>query len=128
MLLLFVLAVAAIVAVLNLVGVAIYIWLSPKTLYSANLFAEVPRYVYGWSTAVILAVIAGGTTYRLYQLSGGGLAVASMVGARYIKRDTAEHSEGQLLNVVGEMELSSVYSVLIVFVIGDQVTINDLHD
>ena len=71
MLLLFVLAVAAIVAVLNLVGVAIYIWLSPKTLYSANLFAEVPRYVYGWSTAVILAVIAGGTTYRLYQLSGG---------------------------------------------------------
>ena len=99
MLLLFVLAVAAIVAVLNLVGVAIYIWLSPKTLYSANLFAEVPRYVYGWSTAVILAVIAGGTTYRLYQLSGGGLAVASMVGARYIKRDTAEPSERKPVKV-----------------------------
>ena len=124
MLLLFVLAVAAIVAVLNLVGVAIYIWLSPKTLYSANLFAEVPRYVYGWSTAVILAVIAGGTTYRLYQLSGGGLAVASMVGARYIKRDTAEPSERKLLNVVEEMALASGVAVPLVFVMDDQHTIN----
>jgi len=124
MLLLFAIAVAAIVAVLNLVGVAIYLWLSPKTLYSANVFAEVPRYVYGWSTAVILAVIAGGTAYRLYQLSGGGLAVASMVGARYMKRDTAEPSERKLLNVVEEMALASGVAVPLVFVMDDQHTIN----
>jgi len=45
MLVLFALAVVAIVTVLNLVGVAIYIWLSPRTLYSANVFAVVPHYV-----------------------------------------------------------------------------------
>src|SRR5437773_1313501 len=125
MLILFVLAVAAIVAVLDLVGVAIYIWIfDPPILYSSNLLQAVPHRVYGWSTAVILGVIAWGTGRRLYQLSGGGVAVADMIGARHMKRDTAEPSERKLLNVVEEMALASGVAVPLVFVMDDQHTIN----
>src|SRR5882672_10147658 len=125
MLLLFVLAVAAIVAVLNLVGVAVYIWIfDPPILYERNLLQAVPRHVYGWSTAVILGVIAWGTGRRLYQLSGGGVAVADMIGARHMKRDTGEASERRLLNVVEEMALASGIAVPLVFVMDDQHTIN----
>src|SRR5882672_1374805 len=125
MLLLFVLAVAAIVAVLNLVGVAVYIWIfDPPILYERNLLQAVPRHVYGWSTAVILGVIAWGTGRRLYQLSGGGVAVADMIGARHMKRDTGAPAERRLLNVVEEMALASGISVPLVFVMDDQHTIN----
>src|SRR5882724_1066480 len=125
MLLLFVLAVAAIVAVLNLVGVVVYIWIfDPPILYERNLLQAVPRHVYGWSTAVILGVIAWGTGRRLYQLSGGGVAVADMIGARHMKRDTGEPSERRLLNVVEEMALASGIAVPLVFVMDDQHTIN----
>src|SRR5437773_1914501 len=125
MLILFVLAVAAIVAVLDLVGVAIYIWIfDPPILYSSNLLQAVPHRVYGWSTAVILGVIAWGTGRRFYQLSGGGVAVADMIGARHMKRDTGEPSERRLLNVVEEMALASGIAVPSVRVMDDQRTIN----
>jgi Zn-dependent protease with chaperone function len=125
MLLLFALAVAAIVAVLDLVGVVIYIWMfDPPILYESNLLQAVPRQVYGWSTAVILGVIAWGTGRRLYQLSGGGVAVADMIGARHMKRDTGEPSERRLLNVVEEMALASGIAVPLVFVMDGQRTIN----
>jgi len=125
MLLLFVLAVAAIVAVLDLVGVAVYIWIfDPPLLYGSNLLEAIPRHVYGWSTAVILGVIAWGTGLRLYQLSGGGVAVADMIGARHMKRDTGELSERRLLNVVEEMALASGIAVPLVFVLDGERTIN----
>jgi len=125
MLLLFVIAVAAIVAVLDLVGVAIYIWVfDPPILYERNLLQAVPRHVYAWSTAVILGVIAWGTGRRLYQLSGGGVAVADMIGARHMERDTGEPSERRLLNIVEEMALASGIAVPLVFVMEDQHTIN----
>jgi len=125
MLLLFVFAVAAIVAVLDLVGAAVYIWMfDPPLLYESNLLGAVPRHVYGWSTAVILGVIAWGTGLRLHQLSGGGAAVADMIGARHMKRDTGEPSERRLLNVVEEMALASGIAVPLVFVMDDQHTIN----
>src|SRR2546429_9980221 len=73
MLILFVLAVAAIVAVLDLVGVAIYIWIfDPPILYSSNLLQAVPHRVYGWSTAVILGGIAWGRGRGRLSPSGGG--------------------------------------------------------
>ena len=125
MLLLFAFAVAAIVAVLDLVGAAVYIWMfDPPLLYESNLLGAVPRHVYGWSTAVILGVIAWGTGLRLYQLSGGGSAVADMIDARHMERDTAEPSERRLLNVVEEMALASGIAVPLVFVMDDQHTIN----
>ncbi len=125
MLLLFVLAVAAIVAVLNLVGAAVYILVfDPSILYASDLLGEVPRSVFGWISVVVLCVIAGGTAYRLYQLSGGGVAVADLIGARHVTRSTCEPSERRLLNVVEEMALASGIAVPLVFVMDGQRTIN----
>src|SRR6266496_2329025 len=125
MLLLFVLAVAAIVAVLNLVGVGIYIWLfDVQILYSSSLLQQVPRSVYLWSTLATLLVIGWGTASRLVQLSGGGVAVADLIGARHVKRDTGEPAERRLLNVVEEMALASGITVPLVFVMDDQHAIN----
>ena len=125
MLLLFVLAVAAIVAVLDLVVAAVYIWMfDPQMVYLGNLLAQVPRHVYVWSTVAILSIIAGGTGFRFYQLSGGGVAVADMIGAHPMKRNTSEPSERRLLNIVEEMALASGIAVPRVFVMDGERTIN----
>src|SRR5438552_8445711 len=123
MLLLFVLAVAAIVAAFDLVCAIVYIWLfDVQILYSSSLLQQVPRSVYAWSTIGTLLVIGWGTASRLYQLSGGGVAVADLIGARHVKRD--EPAERRLLNVVEEMALASGITVPLVFVMDDQRTIN----
>ncbi|HMG59113.1 MAG TPA: M48 family metallopeptidase, partial [Burkholderiales bacterium] len=125
MLLLFVLAVAAIVAAFDLVCAIVYIWLfDVQILYSSSLLQQVPRSVYVWSTLFTLLVIGWGTALRLYQLSGGGVAVADLIGARHVKRDTGEPAERRLLNVVEEMALASGITVPLVFVMDDQHAIN----
>src|SRR6266850_2841754 len=126
MLLLFVLAVIAIVAAFDLVCAIVYVWLfDAQILYSTSgLLQQVPRSVYLWSTLATLLVIGWGTASRLHQLSGGGVAVAELVGARHVKRDSGEPAERRLLNVVEEMALASGITVPLVFVMGDQHTIN----
>jgi len=126
MLLLFVLAVAAIVAAFDLVCAIVYVWLfDARILYSSSgLLQQVPRSVYLWSTLATLLVIGWGTASRLRRLSGGGVAVADLIGARHVKRDTGEPAERRLLNVVEEMALASGITVPLVFVMDDQHTIN----
>src|SRR5437899_12370559 len=68
-LLLFVLAVIAIVAAFDLVCAIVYIWLfDAQILYSNGLLRQVPRSVYLWSTLATLLVIGWGTASRLYRL------------------------------------------------------------
>ena len=126
MLVLFVLAVAAIVAAFDLVCAFVYIgFFDAQILYSSRgLLQQVPRSVYLWSTFATLLVIGWGTASRLHRLSGGGVAVASLVGARHVKRDSGEPGERRLLNVVEEMALASGITVPLVFVMDDQNTIN----
>ncbi len=125
MLFLFVLAVAAIVAAFDLVCAIVYIWLfDARILYSNGLLQQVPRSVYLWSAVATLLVIGWGTASRLYKLSGGGGAVADLIGARHVQRDTGEPAERRLLNVVEEMALASGITVPLVFVMDDQHAIN----
>jgi Zn-dependent protease with chaperone function len=125
MLLLFVLAVTAIVAAFDLVCAIVYIWFfDVQILYSSSLLRQVPRSVYVWSTLFTLLVIGWGTASRLYRLSGGGVAVADLIGARHVKRDTGEPAERRLLNVIEEMALASGITVPLVFVMDDQHAIN----
>src|ERR1700704_5101457 len=125
MLLLFVLAVAAIVAAFDLICAIVYVWLfDTQILYSSSLLQQVPRSVYVGSTLATLLVIGWGTASRLYRLSGGGVAVADLIGARHVKRDTGEPAERRLLNVIEEMALASGITVPLVFVMDDQRSIN----
>jgi Zn-dependent protease with chaperone function len=121
----FALAVAAIVVSINVVGGTIYLFAMKKPLWPAALaLAAVPHHAYWVTSAVVLGAIAWGTLTRTYELSGGGAAVAQMVGAERIKRDAQEPADRRLLNVVEEMALASGVSVPQVYVMEDEHSIN----
>ena len=121
----FLLAVAAIVLSINVVGGYIYLVATERPLHPVGrALAAVPRSAYVVTTLVVLGVIAWGTLARIYALASGGVAVAGMVGARLVKRDTADPGERRLLNVVEEMALASGIAVPQVFVMDGQSSIN----
>ena len=124
-LLAFVFAVAVIVLSINVVGGWIYLVATERPLFPvAPALAAVPTSAYVITTLVVLGVIIAGTAVRMYQLSEGGVAVARMVGARLIARDTGSLEEKRLLNVVEEMALAAGIAVPQVFVMDREDSIN----
>jgi len=124
-LLAFLLAVAGIVLSINVVGGYIYLYATERPLWPmVKALAAVPRSAYVVTTLVVLGVVAWGTLTRMYQLSSGGAAVAEMVGARRVKRDSGDLQERRLLNVVEEMALASGVAVPQLFVMDDEKSIN----
>ncbi|OGA43477.1 MAG: hypothetical protein A3G25_17890 [Betaproteobacteria bacterium RIFCSPLOWO2_12_FULL_63_13] len=126
MVFLFVLAVVAIVLAVDLLAAAAWLAVSKDTMLSrrASLLGQVPAPVYWGGTLAALAVIVGGTLYRIMQLSKGGVAVARMVGARWLKRDSQDPLERRLLNIVEEMAIASGITVPAVFVMDGERGIN----
>ncbi len=125
MVVLFLISVVLIVLAINLVGGAIFIAMAdlpPFPLGTA--FASVPRSAWWITTAVVLCIITAGTLTRLYALSGGGAAVAEMVGARRVPRDTREPGERRLINIIEEMAIASGINVPHIFVMDGQDQIN----
>jgi Zn-dependent protease with chaperone function/uncharacterized tellurite resistance protein B-like protein len=125
MLLLFVMAVICIVLSTNLVGAAIYIVYAhvPAPSIAQALYA-VPHPAYWLTTTVVLSFIAFGSLSRMSDLSGGGAAVAEMVGARQIKSDGSDIAERRLINVVEEMAIASGIRMPLVYVMDNQHGIN----
>ena len=124
-LLAFLLAVALIVLSINVAGGYIYLVATERPLLPVGrALAAVPHSAYLITTLVVLGVIGGGTLVRLNQLSGGGIAVAGMVEARWISRGTDDPEERRLLNVVEEMALASGVAVPNVFVMEREDAIN----
>ncbi len=84
----------------------------------------VPAGVYAWGAGVTLLMILGATLYKVWRLSGGGVTVAEMVGARMVESGSASPEERRLLNVVEEMAIASGVSVPPVFVMDREAGIN----
>jgi len=61
---------------------------------------------------------------RLIQLRGGGDAIAKMVKARAVKRNTADLDERRLLNIVDEMSIASGVAAPMVYVMDAEGAIN----
>ncbi len=74
--------------------------------------------------AASLALIAGGSTYKIAQLAGGGTVVAERLGGRRVYPNTIDPTERRLLNVVEEMALASGVPVPAVFLLGHERGIN----
>ena len=124
-LLAFLIAVAAIVLSINVVGGWIYLVATDRPMLPVvRALAAVPHSAYWITSFVVLGVILGGTLVRLNELSGGGVAVADMVDARRVARDSNVPEEKRLLNVVEEMALASGVAVPQVFVMDGEGTIN----
>ncbi len=125
MVLMFVAAVVAIVLAINVVGGCIFLYATDQALFPpGRAFAAVPRMAYVATTVVVLAAIAWGSISRMMELSSGGAAVAELLGAQRIKRDSQQPLERRLLNIVEEMALASGISVPQVYVMDEPRSIN----
>jgi Zn-dependent protease with chaperone function len=122
---LFALAVAAIVVAVNAVATFVYFGVFSPPL---------PRGFYLTNTLVTLLMIGAGTWWETARLASGGAAVAQMVGARPVDPSTRDLLERRLVNVVEEMALASGTPVPRVYVMDDEASINafaaghSLHD
>ncbi len=83
-----------------------------------------PWQIPGVATVGALGLIAGGSLFKIAQLSGGGTGVAERLGGRRIYPNSLEPNERRLLNVVEEMALASGVPVPPVFLMKDEEGIN----
>src|SRR5262245_37951898 len=67
-----------------------------------------------------LALIGGGTTYKIAQLAGGGSGVAERLGGKRLYPNSLEPGERRLLNVVEEMALASGVPVPPVYLLNEE--------
>jgi Zn-dependent protease with chaperone function len=132
MVLLFLLAVVAVVAAVDVVlG---FVWLASARHHLAlpygasptisGLLRSVPTPVYVWGALGTLGLIFVVSSVRVTRLAGGGEAVADMVNARRITPDTRAPLERRLLNVVEEMAIASGVRVPAVYVMDGEGGIN----
>ncbi|MHB0968362.1 MAG: M48 family metallopeptidase [Thermoanaerobaculia bacterium] len=85
-------------------------------LWNGPLFAAV--------TVATVLVVGAGSGWKTFQLSSGGSVVAEMLGGRILSPDTADLDERRVLNVVEEMALASGVPVPTVYLLEREQGIN----
>ena len=116
---LFLLAVVAVVLAVDVVLAALYLWSTDAVDVKA-----VPVEVWLGGAAATGLVIAAVSLFNVARLSGGGEAVASMIGARRVSPDTKDLLEQRLRNVVEEMAIAAGVRVPEVYVMDGERGIN----
>ena len=86
--------------------------------------ADLPPVIYGWTTAITLALIGFGTLRRLWELSAGGPVVARLAGARWVAPDAADAPRRRLLNVAEEIAVASGLAMPRIYLMEDEPGIN----
>jgi Zn-dependent protease with chaperone function len=120
---LFVIAVVAIVVAVNFAATSIYFgFLMPSG--TARLAGALPTGFYFINTCIVLGLIGGGTAYKLSALSAGGASVANLVDAREVDMTTSDLLDRRLINVVEEMAIASGVPVPRLYVMDNEPSIN----
>lgn len=119
LILLFILAVAAIVIGVNLV-IAVAFGLAEGGLSGLTRHRETMAVI----TLGVLALIGGASAYRMIRLSAGGPVVAQSLGASPVPPDTADLRLRRLVNVVEETALASGVPVPRIFILEQEDGIN----
>lgn len=114
LILLFVLAVVAIAAAVNLV----------TALGFGFIGLPRPQHLFLTNTLLIVLFIGGGSLLEIGRLRAGGAVVAQMVGGRAVTAATRDPLERRLLNVVEEMALAAGVPVPQVYVLDRENGIN----
>ena len=76
------------------------------------------------ATVATVAVIAGGSLYKIAALRGGGSVVAASLDGKLIAQDTTDVTERKVLNVVEEMAIASGTPVPPVYMMQNEKGIN----
>jgi Zn-dependent protease with chaperone function len=121
LILLFVLAVIAIVVAVNIVASLLWIWAQGGTLAGPNRY---PSGFFVANTLITVGLIVGGTLVEIFNLRDGGDAVAQMAGGRMVSPASQDGQERRLLNVVAEMALASGIACPKVYVLDREDAIN----
>jgi Zn-dependent protease with chaperone function len=114
--LLFALAVLAIIVVTNLL--LALVWRMSVGM------GGLPGYFYVVNTFVILLFVLGGAWFETWNLREGGDAVARMVGGRLATGNPRDALDKRLTNIVEEMALAAGIAVPKVYVLDDEEGIN----
>lgn len=118
---LFVLAVIAIVVAVNAAMALVWSWTTTGYVLGMR---DYPRGFFATNTLVTLALISGGTLIEMFNLRDGGDAVAKMAGGRLMLPSTTDLQERRLLNVVEEMALASGIACPRVYLLDREEAIN----
>ncbi|HEV8096761.1 MAG TPA: M48 family metallopeptidase [Burkholderiales bacterium] len=132
MVLLFLLAVVAVVIAVDLVLAGVWIWgvseIQPVEPGRAPgllaMIRSVPPALYLWGAVGTAALILIVSTVNVAKLADGGEAVAKMVGARRISPETRDPLERRFLNIVEEMAIASGVRVPSAYIMDDEPGIN----
>jgi Zn-dependent protease with chaperone function len=131
MVVLFLLAVAAVVAAVDLVLAWAWIWGHGQFAAPpdgdpgvAATFRRVPREVLVWGGVLTAGTILAVSAFNVLKLAGGGAAVAEMIGARRVPPSTRDPLERRLVNVVEEMAIAAGVRVPAVYVMDGEQGIN----
>jgi Zn-dependent protease with chaperone function len=119
---LFVLAVAAIVAAVYL-AVVVFLMTTEAGRFVVENGIGAPEVLFP-VVAGTLFVIAAGSGYKTLQLSAGGPVVGRLLGGRPLAPNTTDADERRVLNVVEEMAIASGSAVPDVYLLGEEQSIN----
>lgn len=122
---LFILAVLGLIALTNILVLAILAFNQTEMLVFS---IDALQQNFNWHTVVsvgliIILFIFLGSLYKIISLSQGGTSVAEMLGGRLVPRSSTDIAERQLLNVVEEMAIASGITVPPVYLL-DEMGIN----
>ncbi len=124
LLIMFALAVAAIILTIYLVAVLS----TGHVAADSSAAGAAPKLwnpvLFAWVALGTIVVISVSSLYKISELSAGGETVALMVGGRAINPQTRDLTERRLLNVVEEMALASGVPVPPVYVLDHEPGIN----
>ena len=121
LLILFALAVLAIVAAVNLSLALIWHYLFALRTHGGLPY---PRGFFFVNTGVTLLFIGGGSLFESFRLRDGGEAVAEMAGGHLVNPSSSDRKERRLLNIVEEMALASGIACPRVYVLEREAAIN----
>lgn len=108
LLVLFALATLGLIVLTNLLVMALIAWNNdPANFSAATFWGAFDWGLFAMVALVVAALIGLGSLYKTLSLSGGGRAVAELLGGRLIPRNTADPAQRRLLNVVEEMAIAS---------------------
>jgi Zn-dependent protease with chaperone function len=131
MVVLFLLAVVAVVAAVDLVLAWAWIWGHGQFVAPADwdpsvaaAFRLVPRELLLWGAVLTAGTILAVSAVNVLKLAGGGAAVAEMIGARRVAPATRDPLERRLVNVVEEMAIAAGVRVPAVYVMDGEQGIN----
>ena len=120
LLLLFTLAVAGIVVLVNLL-VMLVIFFNQDALQPSPLtfWQRFDWQLFGMVGAATVTFIALGSLYKMLSLSGGGNVIAEMLGGSLVPRNTDDPAQRRLINVVEEMAIASGIPAPPVYLLSD---------